>query len=118
MKAPVDRSEENMEGKQIIVPVKGGEIEYITYNHEEFAAFYENKHKGTGEEYFCANGLDPTSMLYCLPEFYEKKVNEKLKQGYVLIGADGECWIVAKPENLILTPMVMQPKTRKLNLDD
>jgi hypothetical protein len=82
----------------LLRPVRG-EIEYIIASDESMLIFIKTvlkKDVGIKLHEF----TDPTFANYCYPEYIQWMINEKLKTGYLLVGHDLGCWLVAKNENV------------------
>lgn len=90
---------------QLLIPVYRGEVEYVYPHNEEYErwAYERSKHilLRKFEDVGTALFYDPLDKFYCLNEYAQFIVNEKLKEGFVIVGMENNCWIVTKRENTI-----------------
>ena len=86
----------------LLCPVFKGEIEYVgnfPINKEETKLF-EEWAKQLYPEVEVANFYNRISSYYCIPNFVVYRVNQKLKEGKVIIGSDGDNWLFTDKENI------------------
>ena len=89
----------------LLVPVYRGEIEVVRAGSPE-KEFYKWGCKHNGLDYdptvSYPNFYDSTSSEFCYHEHFQFMVNEKLRNGYVIVGIEGnDGWLFTKAENII-----------------
>ena len=92
-------------GNNFLAPVYKGRIEYISFDGNDFYIYLCDNFPELSkrEKIETINyGTNPCSCYYCYPEYMKKLLNEKLDNGYAIIGMFEQNYIVTKKENLTL----------------
>ena len=87
--------------KLLLCPVFRGQLTYTQDTPENFERFL----RSTGRQFDSigdrrwSSYRDPTDALYCHSEYMQWLVNEQIGDGLILVGSDGDAWVLTKPEN-------------------
>lgn len=89
--------------KHLLVQVYRGDIEIISFPRTEEVRDFAVTILGKSDKIPMHCFVDPTMSDFCYSEFVQWRLNEKLKNGYVVVGVDGDTdqWLVTKRENTI-----------------
>ena len=83
--------------KQLLLPVRCGQVKYVYYTEVAFRAWLQERF---GKDTYDAPYFDPTDSRYAYPEFMQWLINEELRAGKLLVGSDGDSWLFADRDSI------------------
>ena len=84
--------------KFLLEPVFEGEIELIGCHKETILEFFKIYFPNNIDKWYEYN--NPINNLYCESKINVWAINNKLKEGYVLIGTEGPFYLMTKKKNI------------------